>query len=102
MNSGLPAKRFSEFAEDDRPLTGEKVKIESILNQEILVTGYRLAESRYKSNSPKCLTVQFIKDGAQHVFFTGSMVLINQLNKYGKEIPFLATIKKIERYYTLS
>lgn len=102
MTSGTPAKRFSDFAEDDRPLAGEKVKIDAILNQEILVTGYRLNESKFKSNSPKCLTVQFVKGETQHVIFTGSAVLINQLEKYGKEIPFLGTIRKIERYYTLS
>lgn len=103
-NSGKPAsqKRFSDFATDDRPLPGTKVKIDSILNKEILVTGYRLTESKYKTNSPRCLTVQFERDGEQHVFFTGSAVLINQLDKYGKEIPFLATLKKVERYYTLS
>ena len=105
MDSGIPAKpkRFNDFAEDDRPLAGDKVKLDNILNQEILITGYRLTESKFgKSNSPKCLTVQFMKDEAQHVLFTGSVVLINQLEKYGKEIPFMATIRKIERYYTLS
>jgi len=83
-------------------LAGEKVKIDSLLNQEILITGYRVNESKYKTNFPRCLTVQFMKDDQQHVVFTGSSVLINQLEKYAKEIPFLATIKKIERYYTLS
>jgi hypothetical protein len=105
MSSGQPAmtKRFSEFATDDRPLAGEKVRIESILNQEILITGYRLTESKFsKSNSPKCLTVQFSQGEPQHVFFTGSSVLINQLEKYGEEIPFLTTIRKIERYYSLT
>lgn len=102
MSFGMPAKRFSDFAEDDRPLAGDKVKIDSILNQEILITGYRVSESKYKSNSPRCLTVQFTKDATQHVIFTGSSVLTSQMEKYGQEIPFLATVRKIERYYTLS
>lgn len=84
-------------------MAGEKVKIESILNQEITITGYRLTESKFgKSNSPRCLTVQFEKDKEQHVFFTGSAVLINQLEKYGLEIPFMATLRKVQRYYTLT
>lgn len=33
---------------------------------------------------------------------TGSVVLINQLEKYQQEIPFLATVRKIERYFTLT
>jgi len=102
MNSGIPARRFSDFAEDDRPLAGDKVKIDSVLNHEILITGYRVNESKFKNNSPRYLTVQFMKDDSQHVIFTGSTVLINQLEKYGKGIPFLATVRKIERYYTLS
>jgi len=36
------------------------------------------------------------------VLFTGSDVLIEQMEKYGDQIPFAATIKKIDRYYTLS
>lgn len=103
MSSGPVAKRFSDFATDDRPLAGDKVKLDNILNQEILITGYRLTESKYgRSNSPKCLTVQFEKKGKQQVFFTGSGVLINQLEKYQQEIPFLATVRKIERYFTLT
>lgn len=42
-----------------------------------------------------------LHDGQHRVIFTGSDVLIEQMEKYGAEVPF-ATIKKIYRYYTLS
>ena len=33
--------KFSDFAEEEAPLEGEKKKIEEILNTEILVIGFR-------------------------------------------------------------
>jgi hypothetical protein len=34
--------------------------------------------------------------------FSGSAVLKRQFEKYAAELPFLATVKKIGKYYTLS
>lgn len=97
-------KRFSDFAEEEKLLEGPKVKVESILNQEITITGYNIKKSKYnKNNSGKCLMIQFENNQAEKkVFFTGSGVLIDQMGKYGHEIPFVTTVKKIDRYYTFS
>ena len=98
--------RFSDFAEPGGPLEGKKVKIDEILNIEILLRKFTMKESKYQKSSAKdCLTVQFEypdKPGEKHVIFTGSGVLIDQLRKYEDKLPFLAVIKKIDRYYTLS
>jgi hypothetical protein len=96
-------KRFSDFAEEQRPLDGDKIKIEQVLNIEIEILGYRVTRSKYEKNrSGKCLQLQVDLDGAHKVLFTGSDVLIEQMEKYGHQVPFQATIKKIDRYYTLS
>lgn len=96
-------KKFADFAQEARPLDGEKVKIESILNVEIMIIGYGIKKSRYdKNSSGKYLTVQFEQDGQRKVFFTGSDVLIEQFEKYGDQIPSAATVKRVDRYYTLS
>jgi hypothetical protein len=97
-------KRFSDFAKGPDILDGEKVRIESILNQEIEIIGHRIADSKYSKNtSGKCLTLQFKRpNGDRRVVFTGSDVLISQMAQYAEEIPFLATVKKIDRYYTLT
>ena len=97
-------KRFSDFAEEEEPLEGPKVRIEEIVNSEIKITGYKIKKSKYnKNNSGKYLTVQFeIENGEKKVFFTGSDILIEQMEKYGNETPFLTTIKKIDRYYTFT
>jgi hypothetical protein len=98
--------RFSDFAEPGGPLDGKKVKIDEILNMEVLILACSMKESKYQRTSAKdCLTLQFEyldKPGEKHVVFTGSNVLIDQLKKYEDKLPFMATIKKIDRYYTLS
>lgn len=98
-------KQFSDFAEERAALDGPKIKIEDILNKEMIITGYRIKKSKYdKNESGKCLTVQFqfIGEAEKRVCFTGSDVLIEQFERYGSEIPFRTAIKKIDRYYTLS
>ena len=96
-------KKFSDFAQDENILEGEKQNIASILNKEIMVTGYRIKNSKYaKSNYEKCLSLQFELDGIKFVAFTGSNVLIDQIEKYKDEIPFVATIIKINKYFTFS
>lgn len=96
-------QRFSEFAKEERPLDGEKRRIDELLNIEVIVTGERIRESKYKEEGRRrYMTLQLDIDGARYVAFTGSDVLINQIEKYRDYIPFAATIKKVDRYYTFS
>lgn len=96
-------KRFSDFAEEEQALDGDKAKIDDIVNQPIVVTGYKVRNSRYSKNkSGEYLTLQFEIEGQKRVCFTGSDVLIDQTKKYGEHIPFEAIIKKINRYYTFT
>lgn len=102
----MEVKRFSDFAEERGPLEGDKARLDAILNHEILITGYRIQASKYggKNKSGKCLTIQFEMSEMteKRVIFTGSDVLIDQMEKYGEHVPFWAIIKKVDRYYTLS
>lgn len=96
-------KRFSDFAEEPELLNGSKLKIEEILNKEILIMGFKISDSKFsKSNNPKCLTLQFELDDKKHVIFTGSSVLVNQIEKYKDEIPFLTIIEKVDKYYSFT
>jgi hypothetical protein len=95
-------KRFSEFAEESGPLDGNKIRIDDILNKELIITGYKIKESKYPKSGPKCLTLQVVLDDKKYVLFTGSVVLLEQMEKYQDHLPFIATIQKIDRYYTLT
>lgn len=96
-------KKFSEFAQEEPCMDGEKVKIKDIIDEEILIKAYKIRTSKYKkSNSEQCLTVQFQQNEQNYIFFTGSAILTEQIEKYKKQIPFLAIIRKVDKYYTFS
>lgn len=98
-------KRFSDFAEPGGPLEGVKVAIHDVLDIEILITSFRVNKSKFQQSATECVTIQFVypeKPEEFHIIFTGSGVLCDLLRKYEVEIPFLAKIKKIERFFTLT
>jgi len=96
-------KQFSDFAKEEERLEGDKVKLDSILGEEIIIQGFTLAKSKFKENKTgQYITVQFSKGEDKQVFFSGSDVIIDQLQRYKDEIPFKTTIKKVNKYYTLS
>ena len=49
-------ENFSDFAEETI-LDGNKIKIDDILNINIIILGYRLDNSKFNDN--QCLTIQF-------------------------------------------
>ncbi len=97
---------FDDFADEETPLEGEKRKIEEILNIKILITGFRIGKSVYKDKNTgkdkNYVTIQFKNGGKFSILFTGSEVLMKQLEKYKKQIPFYTTIIKRNNYYTMS
>lgn len=98
-------ERFSDFAADDeKPLDGEKERIDNILNKEIIISAVKITSSKFKDHGDKCVTVQFYEESNERkrIFFTGSGVIISMLEKYADKIPFITTVKKIDKYYTLS
>lgn len=91
-------KKFSDFATNDIAITGEKIKLENILEKEIIIKGYKINNSKY--NNGKLLTLQFELRNKEYIIFTGSSVLIEQIEKYKNEIPFITKIEKINKFYS--
>jgi len=95
-------KRYSDFSKE-KVLDGDKMRIDDVLNKEVAILAYSIKDSRYSKNeSGKYLTLQIEISEKKYVIFTGSDVLIDQMEKYEHELPFLATIRKINRYYSLT
>ena len=92
---------FADFAEESKVFDGDKKKINDILNQLILIVDFKIKSSKQKQKSLYA-TIQFKINDIRYIFFTGSMVLINQLEKYKDNLPFYTKIKKIDKYYTFS
>lgn len=93
--------KFSVFARDKLPLPGIKRRLDDILNQEIIVTDFRITKSK-KHDKSECLQIQFALGPDVYIVFTGSIVLINQIQSAKDNIPFKATIVKIDKYYSFS
>jgi hypothetical protein len=96
-------RKFSDFADDPYILDGEKIRIDDVLNQELTVLGFSVKGSKFSKNkSGNYLTLQVQIKNEKRIVFTGSDVLIGQLEKYREHLPFEATVKKVDRFYTLS
>ncbi|MDX9690528.1 MAG: hypothetical protein RBT70_08750 [Alphaproteobacteria bacterium] len=100
------AKRFSEFADlSERPVMDcDKVSMQSVLNKEIKVINYRVKNTKFSySKNDQCLTIQFeTEEGERKVIFTGSAVLIDQIERYKEHLPFYATIVKTGKFFSFS
>ena len=81
--------------------TGDKIKIERLLNREITVIDFRIVPSKYpeKGNGMR-LDLQIEVDGVQRVMWHGSQVLQDMIMRVPKsEFPFKTTIvRQNERY----
>lgn len=97
-------KQFSDISHEESRLEGDKVKIDDVLNQTIVIHNFTLSQSKFSKNkSGQYATVQFsFPDQEKKVFFSGSDVIIEQLQRYKTDMPFLVQIKKINKYYTFS
>lgn len=94
-------KRFSDFAKPSGILTGDKIRINDILGKEIEVIGYKISDSKQKLGT-KYLTLQIRVNGQERVLFTGSNILIEQIEQYGHEIPFWTKIERVNRFFTFT
>lgn len=92
---------FADFA-DEKPLSGDKMRIKDILGKEIILKAYRITASKYPDDNTDCLMLQYDLDGEEHITFTSSKVLANQIQKYQEHLPFKTTLVKVDRYITMS
>lgn len=104
--------KFDDLVEK-KMLTGDKVRIDDLLNKPIVVCGFQVSTSKYKDKGcGYCTKVQFYyaddETKTKRVFFSGSGVIkdnIESAEKALKErgLPFIfgTVIKKSGNCYTL-
>lgn len=92
---------FKDIAtrEDIGGLEGKKVKLESILGKEVLITNFECRRSRFQN---EYMILQFRDGDELKVTFTAAGVIRKQLERHRDQLPFYATIIKKNKYYTLS
>lgn len=75
--------------------TGDKIRMDRILNREIIVHDFKIENSKYEKGNGKCLYMQIQLNNVKHVVFTGSTSLMETIQKVPKSaFPFKTTIIK--------
>lgn len=92
-------KNFKDFGIKTSPddgFTGDKIKIDRIINREIIVHKFKIEDSKYKEKgSKKCLTLQISINDSKHIVFSGSKSLMDLIGQVPEDgFPFIATIIK--------
>lgn len=97
-------ERFSDFADEPRILDGDKIRIDKVLNRELVLLAYKITDSKYKQETEqgRCMTLQIELGGERRVIFTASQVLMDQVERHKDRLPFLAVIQKVDRFYKLT
>jgi len=94
-------KSFKEFniKPEITSLVGDKIKMDRIINREIVVSNFKIEPSKHRENT-QCLTLEFEMNGNKHIVFTGSTVLMQMIEKVPKgNFPFTTTIVKENEYF---
>ena len=106
-------KKFSDFAEKANPIMdGRKIPLDDILDKdgrggkEVILLNFRISNSKYDdAKNPRCLTVQFAfpgKEDEHYVFFSGSSVLMEQIEAHKDKLTFSTIVKRVGKYFTFS
>lgn len=89
-------KKFSELGikASEKGFTGEKIKIKKVFDKEITVKKYIIEPSKFTDRGcGKRLKLQIDLNGTEHIIFTGSVNLMDQIQKVSEDdFPFRATI----------
>lgn len=98
-------KRFSDFKINDgrKMLNGNLIKIEDVLNKEIIILDYVIFDSILKKGED-CLKIQFKfeNDEKINILTTGSKILLKQIQFEELEFPFMSEIIKKKNYYSFA
>jgi RNA-directed DNA polymerase len=91
-------RTFKELniASGEKGMMGDKIKMERVFNREISVHSYKVGPSKIKDKgSGQCLQMQICIGETMHVLFTGSLHLIDLIERVPKEaFPFKTIIIK--------
>jgi len=76
---------------------GDKIKINKIVNKEIIVLDYKIQQSKFEG---EYLQMQIKVNEVTNVIFTGSTVLIKTIQQIDKsKFPFITTITRDSEHY---
>lgn len=94
---------FKDFGivSKNKGFEGDKIRMDKILNRQIVVENFKIDESKFKDKgSGKLLTIQIIIDNTKRIVFTGSLNLMDMIQQVPNDkFPFMTTIVKENDQY---
>lgn len=90
-------KKFSQFGIKvvNRPFSGDKIKIDKVINREVTVEAYKIEKSKFDNGNGNRLCLQIKRNEEQYIIFTGSGNLMQQIQQVPEDgFPFETTIIK--------
>ena len=80
---------------------GKSIEVEELFDKEIIVHFYKIGPSKYpEKGNGKCLTIQIEFEGKKRILFTGSGVLMEQIEQVDESrFPLTTTIKRVEKRF---
>lgn len=100
--------KFNQFNIDTKSQTfvGKHIDIEKIFNADIIVHKYKIGPSKYvkEKGSPNRLDMQITFEGEMRVIWTGSVSLMEQIEKVPKPsgFPFETKITRENKRYSFN
>jgi uroporphyrinogen-III synthase len=77
--------------------TGDKIKLNKILNESIIVHRYKIEPSKFEKGDGKRLVLQIEKNGTNYILFTSSVTLKEMIQQVPtSKFPFETIIKMID------
>ena len=89
--------KFSDFGIKPKsvPFEGDKIKIDNIINKDIIVERFKIGDSKYDNGNKSCLCIQLKIKDERRILFTGSKNLIDMIQRVDEnKFPFQSTIVK--------
>ena len=81
----------------DDSYTGDKIKLNKILNENIIIHKYKLEKSKYEKGDGQCLVLQIEKNGVKHIIFSGSATLKSMIALVPQDkFPFETVIRMVD------
>ncbi len=81
----------------DKGFSGEKIKMDKIINKTITVLDYKIAPSKFEKGNGKCLHMQIMYSNEKRVVFSGSLNLMETIEMIPEDkFPFETIIVKTD------
>lgn len=92
-------KRFSEISGAEERFPGERISITQLYDQEIVFVDFK--EKVILKENKIIVQFRYMDKEEDFVFITRSDVVKDKLATYKESLPFIGTLKKVDKYITI-